>query len=85
MKSTTERAGTPSEGFSTDGSLKVGLLRAIPTDSFRKIAKFADRDAQMSFDWEFPPVIQQPTTEDEIALCNWENEGGAPGRTDADE
>jgi hypothetical protein len=35
--------------------------------------------------FEFPPVIQQPTTEDEIALCNWENEGGAPGRKDADD
>jgi hypothetical protein len=48
-------------------------------------AQLTERDAQMSFGWEFPPTIQQETAEDEAALCRWEDDGGAVGRMDADD
>jgi hypothetical protein len=38
---------------------------------------------QMSFDWEFPPAIQNPTDQDETARCRWEDDGGAIGSEDS--
>ncbi len=50
----------------------------------KSLPQFLNRDAQMSFDWELPPAILLETDEDEIALCRWENDGGAMGRRNAD-
>ena len=50
----------------------------------KSLLQFLNRDAQMSFEWESPVVIQRKPADDEIALCRWEDDGGTAGKDDAD-
>ena len=46
--------------------------------------QISDLDRQTNCPCEFLSVIQEKATDDEIALCRWEDDGGAIGREESD-
>ena len=50
----------------------------------KSLTQFLNRDAQMSFEWEFTPANDADAIDDPFALCRWEDDGGTAGKGSAD-